>query len=148
MLFCGNECRERAEVPGAFDRLHFENLKKQVKEYKETLANMQKIQTKVLEKVAELPRHCKWECVSKVLTDVVSSLLIGSDVNCVMYPAELDLIPRILLGFGIKMDQTEQVEQFFTEWGKGGTNSLMIHVYDNIRDRRGAILRVKFSKTF
>lgn len=106
------------------------------------MANMQRIQNNVLHKIAELPRHCRWECVSKVLTDVVSSFLLGSEVDCTLYPTENQLIPRILSAFGIRMDQRDMVEQFIAEWGKGGQEGIMCHVFNNIRDRRGAILRV------
>jgi hypothetical protein len=119
-------------------------MKEQLKEYKNTVANMQRIQTGVLQKIVELPRHCRWECVSKVLTDVVSSFLLGCDQDSTLYPSEDQLIPRILRAFGIDMTEWDKVEQFFIEWGKGGQDSLMGKVFDNIRDRRGAILRVSY----
>ncbi|CAM6122293.1 unnamed protein product [Calypogeia fissa] len=86
---------------------------------------MQRIQNGVLNKIVELPRHYRWECVSKVLTDVVSYFLVGDEVGCTMYPTEAQLIPRILGAFGIDMEEKEKVEQFFTEWGKGGQDCLI-----------------------
>lgn len=129
-------CRkDQIPVPSAFDRLHYQTMMEQLKEYKRTVANLQNIQTGVLHKIVELPRHCRWECVSKVLTDVVSSLLLSSEPECSLYPSENQLIPRILQAFGVGMSEREKVEQFFTEWGKGGQDSIMRKVFDNIRDR-------------
>lgn len=72
-------------------------------------------------------------------SDVVSFFLLGSKVDCTMYPTKNQLISRILSAFGIRMDQRDMVEQFITEWGKGGQEGIMCHVFNNIIETGGGL---------
>lgn len=102
---------------------------------------LQKAKTAVLHQVQEVPRYCRWEVVSNVLTDIVTSSLLGSELDCQFYPAEDEPIPKILSQFNIGMEMQEEVELFLSKWGKAGKANMQGRVFDNIRDRRGAILR-------
>ncbi|CAM6129050.1 unnamed protein product [Calypogeia fissa] len=131
----------QVNAPSAYDKLYFQNLKKQGKDQQDTIQALQKAQSAVLHQMTELPRFCRWEAVAKVLTDIVSAVFFGSGPECDFYPSEDELIPKILEQFNIQMDMRQEVETFLSEWGKGGSNNLQAKVSDNIRDRRGSVLR-------
>ncbi|CAM6096696.1 unnamed protein product [Calypogeia fissa] len=81
----------QVNAPSAYDKLYFQNLKKQVKDQQDTIQALQKAQSTVLHQMTELPRFCRWEAVAKVLIDIVSAVFFGSGPECDFYPSEDEL---------------------------------------------------------
>lgn len=79
--------------------------------------------------------RCGW-FLQKNLTDIVTTIFLGTSKTATLYPTDEIMIEAILASFDVCGDASAY-EAFMKEWNK--PNGIQQMVTKNLRDRRGSI---------